>query len=482
MLIKSVQFIDKYLSNSGAPVIVGVSGGPDSLVLLHLLHAAQKSLIVGYLDHGLRDTAGDLQVVSAAAASIRAEFHQRYVDVAAQSSETGKTIEEAGREARYQFLFELAEQSGAQAVAVGHTADDQVETVLMHLLRGAGPSGLQGMQAYSQPNPWSSKVPLVRPLLAVWREEILAYIHEYQLLPSEDLSNLEQKYFRNRIRHDLIPYLENFNPQIKLALWRTAEIIKDDYALLDQSFQHAWETALITASPGQQRLVRFDRNIFLNFPTAVQRAVLRIGIQCLRSDLRDIKFDWIELGRDFIAAPGQSNHIEIGVGLEIYKSANEIWLFVGEIPFSIPEWPLLDTNMELQLNIPGCTDLPGGWQFESRWLMPQDIPMEKIQSNQDRYQAWLQPQAASPSLTIRTRKRGDRIKPLGMSGRTIKLANFMINVHLPQPVRARWPVVCLEDRIVWLPGYCVAEAVRVKNRSAPILWVSLTRGAQEAQT
>jgi tRNA(Ile)-lysidine synthase len=481
-MIKSIQFIDKYLSDSDAPIVVGVSGGPDSLVLLHLLHAAGKNLIVGYLDHGLRDPSTDLQVVSSAAASINAEFCQGYVNVTERSAQAGQTVEEAGREARYKFLFDLAEERDAQAVAVGHTADDQVETVLMHLLRGAGPEGLRGMQSYSLPNPWSSKIPLVRPLLAIWRTEIMAYIEAKQLSPSEDQTNLDMTYYRNRIRHELLPGLASYNPQIKVTLWKTAEILKDDYKLLEQSFQNAWQQVVLDPFPEQHHLVRYVREIFLKFSPSEQRAVLRVGIQKLRSNLRDIKFEWIEAARDFIENSGHSNRISLGASLVLFRIGNQIWLFSDKHDFSIPDWPLLEPDAKLVVDIPARVPFPGGWLLEIRWSTAAEIHMDVIQANQDYYKAWLQPDAPCSQLTIRTRKPGDRITPLGMAGNSIKLSDFMINVQLPQPVRARWPLVCVGEKIVWVPGYCIDDVFRVKNKSAPVLCLSLKHAAQLEQT
>ena len=165
-------------------ILVGVSGGPDSICLLHILHTLGYRLVVGHLDHGLRPEAGgDADVVRAFSEKLGFRFYLNSVDTDQYAQEQGMSIEEAGRALRYQFLSETADEIGAVALAVGHTADDQVETVLMHLLRGSGLGGLRGMQARSV-NPYApERVSVVRPLLGTWREDVLAYCQEHDLKP-----------------------------------------------------------------------------------------------------------------------------------------------------------------------------------------------------------------------------------------------------------------------------------------------------------
>ena len=189
-------------------LLVAVSAGPDSLCLLHVLWQLGYSVVVAHLDHGLRvESAAEAAMVQHFAEDLGVQWVCKRQDVQGYATQNGLSIEEAARNLRYRYLFEQAERLEAQAVAVGHNADDQVETVLMHLLRGAGLSGLRGMGHYSLPNPWSQRIPLVRPLLGIWRGEIQAYLDRSGLKPSLDSSNLELRYYRNRLRHELIPHL-----------------------------------------------------------------------------------------------------------------------------------------------------------------------------------------------------------------------------------------------------------------------------------
>ena len=190
------------LIEAGRPLVVGVSGGPDSLCLLDLLRRSGCQVVVAHLDHGLRaEAAQDADTVAGLAKRFGLPYVQGQVDTRAYAEAHSLSIEEAARVLRYRFLFEQARQHAAQAVAAGHTADDQVETVLMHLLRGAGLVGLKGMAYRMLPNPWSSEIALLRPLLGVWRSQVIEYCEEHALQPVLDRTNLDTTYFRNRLRH-----------------------------------------------------------------------------------------------------------------------------------------------------------------------------------------------------------------------------------------------------------------------------------------
>ncbi len=162
-------------------------------------------------------SSADAQYVGEIAASMQIPFYTSREDIGAYADRHMLSIEEAARVVRYRFLFEQATRCQAQAVAVGHTADDQVETILMHLLRGSGIAGLKGMVAYSLPNPWSREIPLIRPLLATWRQEIETYLRSTALQPLQDASNRDTRFFRNRLRHELVPFLEQYNPNLRQA-------------------------------------------------------------------------------------------------------------------------------------------------------------------------------------------------------------------------------------------------------------------------
>jgi len=267
----------------GEAVVVGVSGGPDSLCLLHLLHGLAPELglrlHVAHLDHGLRGAAAheDARFVAAFAASLGLPCTVGTADVHALMDEAGLSLEEAARQARYRFLGEVARAAGAPIIAVGHNADDQAETVLMHFLRGSGLAGLRGMLpktplgAYRLGDAWAfppdsrtssalqapgsveafrsprlvegsgSDLQLVRPLLATPRRAIAAYCAAHGLQPRFDQSNEDTTFFRNRLRHELLPILETYNPAIREILAHTATALAGDYPVVRAAVEAAWE-------------------------------------------------------------------------------------------------------------------------------------------------------------------------------------------------------------------------------------------------
>ena len=252
-------------------VVVGVSGGPDSLSLLDAFHQIGFAPLVAHLNHRLRPEADtEARKVREAAEGYGLSYVEEQADARDYAREAGMSVEEAGRMLRYRFLFEQARRCKAHAVAVAHTADDQVETVLMHLLRGAGLSGLKGMQPRALPNAWSREIPLVRPLLDTWRSEVLSYCAERGLEPVFDTSNLDSTYFRNRLRNELIPYLERFNPAVKESFWRMAKVLQADFEAIERLVEAAWESSVIEVGPGYVAMLPA---VLRSEPAGIQRHI-----------------------------------------------------------------------------------------------------------------------------------------------------------------------------------------------------------------
>ena len=286
------------------PLLVAVSGGPDSLCLLDALWRLGFSPVVAHLDHQLRSSSGsEAETVRQAAIERGLEFTLGRQDVHAQADKNGLSIEEAARGARYGFLFAQAAQVGAQAVAVGHTADDQVETVLMHLLRGAGLSGLKGMLYRQLPNAWSQDIPLVRPMLGVWRDEIWGYLQEHSLMPVIDESNLDTRFYRNRLRRELIPYLENYNPRLRQSIWRMADLLTGDHETLEMLIDSIWQACVRQEGA---TFVEFEASALRSQPIGLQRRILRKGIDHLRPGLRDVDYASLERALNFLETSSRS--------------------------------------------------------------------------------------------------------------------------------------------------------------------------------
>lgn len=442
------------------PLLVGVSGGPDSLFLMDVLDKLGYSLVIAHLNHRLRLEADeDARAVQRMAEARGISCILGEVDVRAHAVVHQFSIEEAARMARYRFLFEQAVCCNAQAVAVAHTADDQVETVLMHLLRGTGLSGLRGMAYRTLPNPWNEKIPLVRPLLGVWRKQVIAYCDQNKLDPLFDCTNLDTVYFRNRLRHELIPYLEGYNPRVRELIWRMACTLSADYDVLSKLTDDAWSGCVRVEGLGWLSLAT-ER--LLAHPLAVQRSVIRKAIFVLRPTLRDLSFDAVERALDRLTNPPQTRQCDLVAGLRLVWEDIHVYLAAWEADLPLSDWPQWLGDAK-PLKTPGKLKLPAGWRITTTIEEGKQV-YENACQNDDPYQAWLAVKQES-TLTLRTRCPGDRFRPLGMGGSSVKLADYFINRKLPRRARNAWPLICVGDKIAWVPGYHLAHPFRLTEKT-----------------
>ncbi len=457
--------------DAGRPVLLGFSGGPDSLCLLDCLQHLGYPLILAHLDHRLRPESGEEARAAQALAEARGlPIILDSVEVKAYADQQGLSIEEAARTQRYRFLFRAAAIEGAQAVAVGHNADDQVETLMMHLLRGAGLDGLKGMPFRSLPNAWSEEIPLVRPLLGVWREQIMAYLRQAGLEPLQDASNLDITFFRNRLRHELIPTLESYNPQARDLIWRTADILGEDQRLLEELTQSAWNACTLEVGAG---FVAFDYNALGTQPPGLQRRLVRRAIARLRPGLRDIDYAAVARALEFMTTPSNIGQVDLIAGLRLLKEGERLWLAAWEADLPHQDWPQLPPGAELSLEVPGRLDLPGGWVLGARLITQIESGRGQALDNADPFQAWLDLDQLRLPLEVRARRPGDRLRPLGMGGNSMKLAEFMVNRKLPRRARDHWPLVLSGDEIAWVPGLQIGHSFRLTPKVCKIAHLRL---------
>jgi tRNA(Ile)-lysidine synthase len=293
-----LAFIRRHdLVRTGGPLVVGVSGGPDSVCLLHLLTGLQEglgtSLHVAHLNHMLRgeESDDDAEYVVRMAGGLGLSITVERSEVRNYRAKHHLSLEDAARRLRYQFFAGVADRVGADAVAVGHTADDQIETVLMRLIRGTGAKGLQGMQPATRWHDVGEEgLRVVRPLLRVRREGTEAYCREHGLDPRRDSSNLLPDRLRNRVRHELLPLLRTYNPKIDEALLRTVEALASESSLAEDHASGAWPE--VVAEVGGACLL--DKKRFRSLHPAVQRHLLREVVRKLLGDLEDVEWKHIE--------------------------------------------------------------------------------------------------------------------------------------------------------------------------------------------
>ena len=454
------------------PIVIGVSGGPDSLCLLHLLHTAGYPLVVACLDHGLRlESASEVHMVQQVAQTMGVEFITQAVDTHAFASQAGMSIEAAARQLRYEFLFAQAARISAQAVAVGHTADDQAETVLMHLLRGAGLSGLKGMQFRSWLTSLNPKIPLVRPLLTTWRSQVLEYCQQHGLVPALDVTNQSLDYFRNRLRLEILPYLEQVQPNLRQHLVRMAGTLALDYEYLQSQVQAAWDDLLLYQGQG---CLAFQRTKFLTLPLPLQRYLLRQAMLSLRTGTQDVDLAMIERARLSLEEYSGHSTCDVGAGLQLQVEQDTFWVIVRGVALPAGDWPALLSNQVLELPIPGELVLPAGWVLQAEIIPSAMVPACGTTAGGS-YKAWFDAARLPSPLLVRQRQPGDCIQPSGMGGKSVKLSDLMINLKLPYRSRATWPVVCAGDQVIWVPGCRQSHFALLEQNTQVFLRLCLLR-------
>lgn len=493
----------------GAAVVAGVSGGPDSLCLFHLLVRLapeyRMRLHIAHLNHGLRgaEAAADAQFVADLAERWGVPCILGRADVAALASAPGASPEEAARHARYRFLAEAAARVGAATLAVGHHADDQAETVLMHFLRGSGPAGLRGMTPRTRLDDYrlggalgdSAQMPeagtpfgdsrrpaltLVRPLLELTRAEIEAYCADHGFEPRVDRSNEDRTFFRNRLRHELLPLLATYNPGIRSVLTHTAEVMAGDCEVLRAAGAAAW--ADLVRPPELPGEVRFDLAAWRALPLGLQRATLRQAMAGLRRSLRNIDWEHVERAVWLARAGGTGQAATLSAGLELQvgytalRIADEgsAWPVEAEAP---------QVSERIDLRAPGVTELDGGWSVTVRRLRRARLPAG-FAANTDPWTAYLDAGAVGPALALRPRQLGETFKPQGLGGHRSRLNEFMINAKIPQAARGGWPLLVGQAGIAWVCGLRLDEHAAVRDETTDVWTVRFGRveGGETGET
>jgi tRNA(Ile)-lysidine synthase len=446
---------------AAGPFVVGVSGGADSLALLHALLSIVPAgqITVAHLDHGLRpESAAESVIIRDQAAAWGVAFVGGLAPVAELAAAAGQGIEEAGRQARYRFLAQVARERGA-AVLTAHHADDQVETVLMHILRGSGLAGLRGMlpagRLPEDPDIW-----LLRPLLGASRAEIEQYCRDHDLHPVEDASNRDTTYFRNRLRHDVIPLLETVSPQIGQHLQHLAATVTADYALLQQLSDVAMVDVTLDRGPGW---ILLDRTLWQGLPLSIRRSILRTAHRHCDPAGRDLGFASLEGARAAAEAPRSGQQAHLPGGVIVYVLPKELFLTADPslLPVLAPQ-----VGKPVALPVPGRVKLNEGWFVEATVVNARDARASR--DFRDPWTAYVAVESQTP-LLIRGRRRGERMQPLGMGGRHTSIKEIMIDRKIPAHLRQRWPVVVAGDQIVWLVGQVVDERFRAGETAARVV-------------
>lgn len=448
-------------------LVVGVSGGADSLCLMDGLHRLGYRLVVAHFDHRLRpESSFEAETVRELAASYGLPVEIGSMD---PPRERGSS-EQLARVERYRFLARVATRRRIRTLAVGHTADDQVETVLMHLLRGAGPPGLRGMLPRTRLDGWMGDVKapgltVIRPLLELRRAQTAAHCAGHGLSPLHDPSNRDLRYFRNRLRHELIPQLLGYSPGIEATLLRTAKLMAAETELVDDLVELNWSSWVREVGPGALSL---NRDRLLAAPLALRRAALRRAIQTLRPEQRDIGFETIERG---LASLRDSRRQTLIGQLELLPLRGDLILKTITAPLAFPDLPQLRSSAVRRVRIPGSVRLANRWTIEFRSVRRSGLRGPR--AGQVRFDLDRLPD----KLVLRPPRPADRLQPVGMRG-TLKLADLFINRKIPKPARALWPVLVSGEDLIWIPELHRTRLARPSSKTRRLLELTLRRPAE----
>jgi tRNA(Ile)-lysidine synthase len=440
------------LFEKGETVLVAVSGGADSVALLDVLVRLEHglNLVVAHLNHGLRGDAsdGDESFVSALAASHGLPFVVARVDVAGLAKSQRLSLEDSGRRARYSFFAETARVHGATSIALAHHLDDQAETVLMRLLRGAGGSGLSAMGN-------GGDGILKRPLLQISRREIERYLKERGLKHRVDASNADTAILRNSIRHELIPFLKRYNPCISERLALTAQILASDEEVLDDLTATVYRRLACAAPSG----IVLDVGALRLEKRGLRLRLYRHALSELRGDLQRIGLSHLE-SIDRLATSSRPNaSIDLPGRCLVARS-------YGKLSFKVPE-TAPDGGWEVSVEGEGGCQLPNG-----RRLLVRRIPRPAQLDPGSPWVAYLDPEGAPFPWVLRSFTPGDRFTPLGMNGMQ-KVKDLFINSKIPLAERRRVPLLVSSGRIVWVAGIRMGEEAKVTGATGQVLRVEI---------
>jgi tRNA(Ile)-lysidine synthase len=343
----------------------------------------------------------------------------------------------------------------------------------MHFLRGAGLSGLKGMEYRMLLPVFDQQIQLVRPLLSFWRADTESYCREHALEPHYDASNADQTFFRNRLRHALLPELEKYNPRFKEAIWHTVQALQGDYSVLQELLEDAWKSVVLETG---KDWVAFNQSGLARLSTGMRRNLIRRAGESLRPDNRDFGFAALERAAAFVEVPA-GKQIDFINGLCLFAENGKIYLAAYEAAFLSAHWPQVEqisTISSEQLAARGQRlELGNGWILSAEYSA---LTTDNWLENTDNWSAWLDAdRLPTDSLSIRPRCVGDVFSPLGMDGQTIKVQDFYINVKMPRRARTQWPLVCAGEQIVWVVGYRIGHKFRVTEKTRHILHLEIKR-------
>lgn len=472
-IIASYKMIEPYDS-----LIVGVSGGPDSVALLHvLLKIAPQFFLklgVAHLNHSLRaqDSDNDAAFVKSMCLKLNLPLFIKKVDVQKYRKANKVSIEEAARKVRYTFFSDLLRKEGFNKIALGHHLDDNAELILMNIFRGSGHLGVSGMPPVRNIIGPGKKI--VRPLICLKKSDIINYLSEKGLKYVMDKSNEDINYTRNRIRVDLIPYLEkNFNPKISETLNRFAFILRSEEEWKNAMVADLFEKSL---SSLHDHLISFYVNNLLKLHPAAKRMVIRKGIESVKKDLRRITFKHVDFAVGLLEKRSPNWSMDLPEGVKIFRKYEKLYILQSRKDSAKD----LSDKKEL-LPFKYEIDKPESGQIIIKHIKERDLYLRLSEScvddladilNAGHMTAFFDMDALRFPLELRNLVPGDRFSPLGVKG-SQKVKKFFINKKIPLFERERSSVLLSGGKVIWVAGYQIDDFVKVTPFTENVLKIEI---------
>ena len=434
-------------------IVIGVSGGHDSMTLLYVLESLKKELefeiVVAHINHGIRgdESDGDEQYVKTISEQLELPFYSCKVNMDEYAKQHKMTSEESGREIRYDFFRKILKSVGGTKIAVAHNKNDQAETLIMRFMRGTGIDGLRGME-FKTKN-------IIRPLLEVERNDIEKYCEELSLSPRIDRTNAMPIYGRNKVRLELIPYIEEtFNSGIINTLSRTSEIMKKDSDFLMNYSNEKYLEVLKGSNPSS---VVLDIKKMSTLHEAIKTRVIRHGIESLNSNLKGIEKKHIEDILKLINMDKTGKKINITNNIIVKISYGDLVLEkntnIEKLSFSYKlEVGSTKSIDELNSKIKARVYFLGSTNIDFNNNLVKCFDYDNIKSE----------------IYVRNRRNGDKFTPFGMNG-SKKLKDFFIDEKIPKEVRNQVPLVLDGEDIIWVVGHRISEKYKVSSNTKNVL-------------
>jgi len=455
----------KNLFESGTGIVVAVSGGPDSVCLLHILYLLSSewdlALEVAHFEHGLRgsESRDDACFVKRLSHNFGLGFSIEHGNVKAFARREGIGIQEAARILRYEFLERVRIKTKSAYIATAHTADDQAEEVLMRLIRGTGLSGLSGI-------PWIRDNCIVRPLLGVTKQQILDHLKVYDIPYVIDRSNNSRKYLRNRIRKDLVPLLtKKFNPAIVRTINRMTEMLAEDHHLLTEMAEKAYQNSL--SLPSREGKLCFSIKKIKKYPEPIRRRIYRMALRDLRLFSGRVRAGHL-LGIDKLvnSLKDPCASFRLPGGAMAFRRYEDLFISSSSPEKQIPDSN--DTGFSVCVTGHGHWPTPNGKGYVE--ILLSDVTSDFRSRDRKEYfkPLWLNPQAVEFPLDLRTRRPGEIFWPLG-SPSPFKLKKFLISSKIPRDIRDSLPILARGKEVVAIAGVEISHPYRLLQTSRKAL-------------